>query len=371
MRAKAALLTRVPGKWEICDVEVDDPRDHEVLVRLVATGLCHSDEHFATGDMPVGTLPYCGGHEGAGVVEAVGPGVVGLSVGDHIVTSFIPACGRCRWCASGMQNLCDLGAQLLTGKQLDGTFRMHLDGVGVGQMGFVGTFAEYSVMPEWSCIKIDPDIPLKVAAILGCAVPTGWGSAVNAAEVVPGDVVVVAGTGGVGINSVQGASHAGASRVIAADPVQMKQKAALTLGATDAVGSIAEAAALARELTNGQGADSAIVTVGVLKPEHVGEAFSAVRKAGTLVLTSGGNVMEAGLPVGFTELVMFQKRIQGAVYGQMSPTKDVPRLLDMWRAGKLKLEELITTTYRLADINTAYEDMYAGLNLRGVIEFGA
>src|ERR1700677_2975869 len=201
MRAKAALLTRVPGKWEICDVEVDDPRDHEVLVRLVATGLCHSDEHFATGDMPVGTLPYCGGHGGAGVVEAVGPGVVGLSVGDHIVTSFIPACGRCRWCASGMQNLCDLGAMTLTGSRFEDptSFRMHTtDGPPIGQAAGISTFAAHTTVSVNSAVKVDKDLPLDKVCLLGCGVGTGWGSSVNAANVQPGETVIIMGVGGVG-----------------------------------------------------------------------------------------------------------------------------------------------------------------------------
>jgi Zn-dependent alcohol dehydrogenase len=184
-------------------VELDEPREHEVLVRMGAAGLCHSDDHFATGDIPVGHLPFCGGHEGAGVIEAVGPGVRGLAVGDHVVTSFIPSCGRCRWCASGQQNLCDNGALMLEGCQLDGSFRMHLDGHDVGRAGLVSTFADYSVMPEWSCIKIPEDVPLDIAALLGCGVPTGWGSAVNAAAVSPGDVVIVMGVGGIGVNAVQ------------------------------------------------------------------------------------------------------------------------------------------------------------------------
>ena len=182
MKTRAAVLRKVPGRWEVHTVDLDEPREHEVLVRIVAAGLCHSDDHFATGDITVGHLPFCGGHEAAGIVEAIGPGVSGLSVGDQIVTSFIPGCGRCRWCASGLQNLCDNGALMLEGTQLDGTFRMHLDGEDVAQAGLLSAFSEYSVMPEWSCIKISNDVPAEIAALLGCAVPTGWGSAVNGAE---------------------------------------------------------------------------------------------------------------------------------------------------------------------------------------------
>jgi NDMA-dependent alcohol dehydrogenase len=370
MRTRAALLRQVPGEWDVCDVELDEPRAHEVLMRMAAAGLCHSDDHFATGDIPVGHLPFCGGHEGAGVIEAVGPGVRGLAPGDHVVTSFIPSCGRCRWCASGQQNLCDNGALMLEGCQLDGSFRMHLDGADVAQAGLVSTFAARSVLPEWSCIKIPGDVPLEAAALLGCGVPTGWGSAVNAAAVSPGDVVIVMGTGGIGVNAVQGARHAGASRIIAVDPGEFKREMALRVGATDALADIAEAAELARSLTNGQGADAAIICLGVLKGEHVAAAFAAIRKAGTVVVTAAAGQRETTIEsLSLLELTMFQKRIQGAIYGMMSPSKDVPRLLGLWRCGALKLEELVSQRYELDAINKGYADMHAGRTIRGLIVF--
>jgi S-(hydroxymethyl)glutathione dehydrogenase/alcohol dehydrogenase len=369
MRTRAALLFEQPGKWQVRDVDLDPPQEHEVLVKLAAAGLCHSDDHIATGDSPCSHLPRNGGHEGAGVVVEVGPGVRGLAPGDHIVTSFIPGCGRCRWCASGMQNLCDTGALMMKGSKLDGTFRKHVDGLDVGESSFVGTFSEYSVMPEWCCIKIADHIPLATAAIVGCAVPTGWGSAVNGAETKPGDVVIVMEADGIGMNAVQGAAHAGATRVIACDPVAMKRDLALQLGATDAVETIEEAGDLARSLTNGQGADAAIITVGLMRPEHIGQAFATVRKAGTVVVTAVAPHHEAQIPVNLFELAMFQKRIQGVLYGMMSPSKDVPRLLDMYDQGRLKLDELVTRTYSLDEINTGYDDLHAGSNIRGVVVF--
>lgn len=369
MKTKAALLREVPGRWHVESVDLDDPRDHEVLVRMVASGLCHSEDHFMTGDISLGSLPFCGGHEGSGVVEAVGPGVRDLRVGDHIVTSFIPGCGRCRWCASGQQNLCDYGAKMLIGSQLDGTFRMHLDGVDVAQEGLISTFSEYSVMPDLSCIKIDPDVPLDVAALLGCGVPTGWGSAVNAAAVSPGDVVIVIGIGGIGINAVQGARHGGASRIIAVDLVGMKREAALKLGATDAFSNIEEAAALAKELTNGQGADSAIICVGRIEVGNVTDALASIRKGGTVVVTAVGTEQLSFVPMSLLDLTMYQKRLQGSIYGMMSPSKDVPRLLDLWKEGRLQLDELITTRYPIERINDGFDDMHAGVNVRGVISF--
>jgi NDMA-dependent alcohol dehydrogenase len=369
VRSRAAVLRHQPAPWDVVEVEVDQPQDHEVLVRTVATGLCHSDDHHAKDDQPTGHFPYCGGHEGAGVVEEVGPGVRDLKVGDHIVTSFIPGCGRCKFCASGLQNMCDTAALMGSGAQLNGTYRMHLDGLDVGQSCFVGTFSNYSVMPEWSCIKIDPDIPFRTASIVGCGVPTGWGSAVIAAQTKPGDVIMVMGTGGIGMNAVQGASHAGAERVIAVDPVLMKRELSLKLGATDAFESIDEAADLARSITNGRGADAVIIAVGIPTGEHVGQAFRATSKAGTIVLTGVANKHDADIKVPLAELTLYQKRIQGVLFGAMSPSRDIPRLLSLYKRGILKLDELVSRPYSLDEINVAYEDMHAGVNIRGVVDF--
>jgi NDMA-dependent alcohol dehydrogenase len=369
VKTRAAVLMEQPAKWQVVDADLDEPRDQEVLVRIVASGLCHSDDHVAKADGKVSHFPYCGGHEAAGVVEAVGPGVRSLRPGDHIVTSFIPGCGRCRWCASGKQNLCNNGAVLGQGTMLDGTLRMHYQGVGVARSSLIGAFAEWSVTSEWSCVRIPEHIPLQSAALLGCAVPTGWGSAVNAAEVEPGDVVIVMGVGGIGINAVQGASHAGATRVIAVDPVALKREAALRLGATDVSESIDEASELARSLTDGQGADAVIVCVGVLTGDHIAQAFDAVRKGGIVVVTAVAPRATVGIPISPLVLAMYQKRIQGCLYGMMSPSADVLRLLGMYEQGQLKLDELVTRTYTLDEINTGYEDLHAGTNIRGVIRF--
>ena len=369
MKTKAAVIFEQPGKWEVTEVDLDPPKDFEVMVEFAACGLCHSDDHVATGDMPLSHLPYCGGHEGAGVVLEVGPGVRSLAAGDHIVTSFIPGCGKCRWCASGQQNLCDYGALMMTGSQMDGTYRMHIGDTNVGQGSLLSAFARHSILPEWSCIKISQDIPLLIAALVGCAVPTGWGSAVNAAQVSPGDVVIIMGVGGVGINAVQGASHAGAAHVVAVDPVELKRNTALRLGASAAFATLDEARHHVADLTNGQGADATIITIGVVTSSHVGEGFSSIRKGGTLVVTGMGKMSEVGIPVGLFELTMYQKRIQGCLYGMMSPSKDVPRLLGLYQSGHLKLDEIVSRTYELDQINEGYADMHAGQVIRGVIDF--
>jgi NDMA-dependent alcohol dehydrogenase len=360
-------MRAAPGTWEVVEVDLDEPRQGELLVKMFASGLCHSDDHIATGDIPVQTYPFAGGHEGSGVVEKVGAHTPGFEVGDHVVMSFLPGCGRCRWCASGMQNLCDLGATLLVGSRADGSFRMSLDGQPVGQMCGISTFAERSVVAVESAVKIPKDIPLDRACLVGCGVGTGWGSAVNSAEVKPGQTVIVMGIGGIGINAVQGAAHAGATNVIAVDPVEFKREMAMELGATHAFADIAEATTFAQSVTNGQGADSAIVTIGVTKGEHIGQAFSSIRKAGTVVVTGLGDLTEVGIPVSIGELTLFQKRIQGSLFGASSPSRDILSLLQLYVDGRLKLDELVTRTYTLDEVNQGYADMHAGKNLRGVI----
>jgi S-(hydroxymethyl)glutathione dehydrogenase/alcohol dehydrogenase len=373
MRTRGSVLAKAPGSYETIEIELDEPRQNELLVRMVASGLCHSDDHLATGDIPVSVYPFCGGHEGSGVVEKVGPHTGGFEVGDHVVFSFLPGCGRCRWCASGMQNLCDLGAGILSGARPEDptSFRMHtLDGERVGQMCGISTFAEHSVVNTMSAVKVDKDLPLDKLCLLGCGVGTGWGSAVNSAQVGPGDTVIVMGIGGIGINAVQGAAAAGASNVIAVDPVPMKLEKAAQLGATHTFADIAAADELAKGLTNGQGADAVIVTIGVVKGEHVAQAFAATRKAGTVVVTGLGNIMDVGIPVSLGELTLFQKRIQGSLFGASNPSADILRQAQMYREGRLKLDELVTATYTLDQVAQGYEDMHAGRNIRGVVLFG-
>jgi NDMA-dependent alcohol dehydrogenase len=371
MKTRAAVIRQAPGQFEVAEVDLDEPRQGEVLVRLAAAGLCHSDDHIATGDLPVATYPMIGGHEGAGVVEAVGPHTDGITVGDHVVFSFLPVCGRCRWCATGHQNLCDLGATLLVGSRFGdpADFRVHEAGRNVGQMSGTGTFAEYTTVDMRSIVKLPADLPLEVACLIGCGVVTGWGSAVNSAEVKPGDIVIVMGVGGIGINAVQGAAMAGASEVIAVDPVPFKQETALKLGATSAFASMSEATEYARGRTGGQGADAAIITVGVITGEHIAEGFAAIRKAGTLVVTAIGALTNVGIPILGPELVLYQKRIQGSLFGAANPTADILKVARLYQEGTLKLDTLITRRYSLDQIAQGYADMHAGINIRGIITF--
>ncbi|MGH1505411.1 MAG: NDMA-dependent alcohol dehydrogenase [Acidimicrobiales bacterium] len=366
---RGAVL-RAPGQpWEITEIEFDDPRQNELKVRLTASGLCHSDDHIRLGDIPSETYPMIGGHEGAGVVVEVGPDTPGWEVGDHLVMSFLPTCGKCRWCASGHQNLCDGGAMTLAGCRVDGTFRSRVDGQQAGQVAGISTFCETTVISVDSAVKVAGDIPLDKAALVGCGVCTGWGSAVNSAAVKPGHTTIVMGIGGIGANALQGARAAGATHVIAVDPVADKHELAQKLGATHTFGNMEDATAFAQSVTNGQGADSTIVTVGVLENRHVAQAFASVRKAGTVVVTGLGNVATSMVEVPAFELAMFQKRIQGSLFGESNPSIDIPWMLALYQSGQLDLDSLITTTYDLDQINDGYADMHAGKNIRGVIVY--
>jgi S-(hydroxymethyl)glutathione dehydrogenase/alcohol dehydrogenase len=373
MKTRGSVIMQAPGRYETVDLELDEPRQGEILVKMVATGMCHSDDHFATGDMHAGVFPWLGGHEGGAIVQKVGPDTPGWEVGDHLITSFLPSCGRCRWCAAGMQNLCDLGATLLQGARFDDatSYRVHLaeDGRPVGQMCGLGTFAEHTLISVNSAVKVDKDLPLETLCLLGCAVGTGWGSSVNAGNVHAGDVVVIFGIGGVGINAVQGARHAGADHVIAVDPVDFKREKARELGATAAFAEPWEAIEYARNLTNGQGADVSVVTVGIIDGEVIAQAFAAIRKGGTCVVTAVGDMDAVGAPIPLVELVTYQKRIQGTHFGHCSPNGDIPRQVQMFRDGRLKVEELITKRYTLDQVAEAYDDMHAGKLIRGVVMF--
>lgn len=372
MKTRAAVLRQVPGEWEVVELELDEPKAGEVLVQMVATGYCHSDDHFAAGDSEMGHYPFVGGHEGGGIVRKVGPEVNGLKEGDHVLTTFIPSCGECRWCASGMQNLCDRGALIQIGHQLDGTYRMHdEDGTDVGTMALLGTFSEWQVYDQKSLVKVDQDLDLSVACLVACGVQTGFGSASKAGDVKPGDVVIVVGVGGVGMNAVQGARESGASHIIAVDPVEQKRKWALDFGATEGFESLEESTARVAELTNGQGADVVILTSGLVPNDLLGRGYNALRKAGTLVVTGLSRMDDSGVIPGLNAvtLVGMQRRIQGALYGMGSPREVMPLLLSMYRAGNLKLDQLVTRRYSLDEINKVSSDLRAGVNIRGVITY--
>ena len=369
MKTKAAVLWELNAPWSIEDIELDAPGPNEVLVKLAASGMCHSDEHLVTGDLPF-ELPIIGGHEGAGVVQAVGPGVSWVQPGDHVVFGFIPSCGRCPSCSTGHQNLCDLGQFLATGKQIsDQTSRHHANGKDVGIMCLLGTFAQHTVVNEASCIKIDKDVPLDRACLLGCGVVTGWGSSVYAAEVAPGDTVVVVGIGGIGANAVQGARLAGAKRIVAIDPIEFKREKAMEFGATHTANSMAEAVPMLQELTRGTMANKVIMTMGVGSGQLIGEAMALTAKRGRVVVTNIHPALEYGASMSMLDLTLMEKQLVGSLFGSGNPRSDIPKLLDLYREGQLDLDGLVTRTYSLKDVNEGYRAMRDGENIRGVITF--
>ncbi|MEN9646216.1 MAG: hypothetical protein RL238_2885 [Actinomycetota bacterium] len=374
MKTKAAILRGLNTPWSVEEIELDPPKAGEVLVKIVASGMCHSDEHLVTGDLAGATapLPTIGGHEGAGVVLEVGPGVFSVAPGDHVVFGFVPACGKCPSCASGHSNLCDLGNITATGMQLsDGTSRHHdKDGNDLTlAIGALGTFAHHTVVHEASCIKIDKDLPLDRACLLGCGVVTGWGSAVYAADVQPGDTVAVVGCGGIGSNAIQGAKMAGAAVIAAIDPIEFKREKAMEFGATVTHASIQDALAALPETTWSRGFDKVIMTCGVGNGDVLGEAFWLGGKRSKIVVTNIHPVGEASIAIPAVFLTVFEKQLIGSLFGSGNPRKDIPRLLELYTQGQLDLDGLVTRTYPLEGINDGYAAMNAGENIRGVLVY--
>lgn len=367
MKTKAAVLYQPSTPLVVEELELDEPKAGEVLVKIAYTGLCHSDLHVIDNEMPAG-LPTVLGHEGAGVVEAVGPGVTRIKPGDHVVLTFIPSCGRCKWCVSGMAQLCDLGQYILQGPQIDGTYRLHnADGQDIGQMLLVGTFSQYTVVNQDSVCIIDKSYPLDVACLVSCGVATGVGAVNNRAKVTPGSSVLVIGIGGVGINAVQGAKLASATTIIAVDTVQKKLDWAMEFGATHTIDASKDDVVMkVMEITNGVGVDFAFEVIGT--PDTIGQAFNATSKGGTTVVVGMTSFMENSIPVNPFILASYQKAILGTLYGSTNPQTEIPLLLNMHAHGQLKLDELITHVYTLDEINQGYDDLRAGKNLRGVVK---
>ena len=381
MKTRAAVLHGLGQDWKIEEMTVDAPKANEVLVEWKVAGLCHSDEHFVTGDMVLPaeqrtaaglppTFPMVGGHEGAGVVVEVGPNVTTLKAGDHVSGNFIPSCGRCRFCVTGRQNICNDGAgAMIRGMITDGTDRHFVNGEPVALMAKLGTFAHHATVAERSLIKVDEDLPLSAVALVSCGVATGWGSAVHRAGTQPGETVVVVGIGGIGINAVQGAKMAGAKRVVAVDPIEFKREQAMEFGATHTFASMADAIPEVQQMTNGEMADRVIMTPGVMYGDLMKEGLLLTGKGGTCVVTSVAPILQDQAAINLFQLAMWNKEIKGTIFGSGNPRYDIPNLLSMYREGTLKLDELITRRYTLDNINQGYQDMRDGINIRGVVVF--
>ncbi len=370
MRTKGALLWELNQPWSIDEIEIGDPRRGEVTVQLETAGLCHSDYHLLTGDFPIPSYPVLGGHEGAGIITEIGEGVENLAVGDHVVMSFIPSCGKCTPCQTGLRNLCDLGMGLLSGQSVsDGSFRVTAQGSNVIPMSLLGTFAPYVVVHETSLVKIDPTIPFDVACLVGCGVTTGYGSAVRSAAVAPGDNVAVVGVGGVGVAALQGARIAGARRIFAIDPFEWKREQALKFGATEAFSDVAGAAARIAEATRGLMCQKVIVTVGHVEGKDVESWMGLTAKGGICVLTGMANVMANECTLNLAGLSLLQKSLQGSIFGGGNPQHDIPAILELYKLGQINLDDMVTREYTLEQINDGYRDMLEGRNVRGIVRF--
>lgn len=364
---KAAVLTGVEAPLEVRDdVELASPGPGEVRIKVGASGVCHSDLSVKNGTIPLPT-PIVLGHEGAGVVEEVGEGVTTLEPGDHVVLSFVPQCGECYMCTRGQGFLCEQSAAVAAGGLLDGTTRLTSQGAPLFQMAALGTFGEHAIVPAISTVKIEEDVPLEIAALIGCGVLTGVGAALNTANIQQGDTVCVIGCGGVGLNVIQGARIAGAGEIVAVDTFDSKLEMAKDFGATTTVNASDEDAVTKVLELNGRGADVSFEVIGL--PATMEQAINTTRQGGEVVFV-GVPRMDAmlNLPAAFTFLYL-AKTLKGCWYGSANVHEDVPRLLDLWRKGDLKLEELISKRIGVEDVDQAFEDMQSGAVARSVISY--
>jgi NDMA-dependent alcohol dehydrogenase len=364
MQTRAAVLHAVETPFQIATLDLAPPRAGEVLVRMAAAGVCHSDWHLVTGATRH-PLPVVAGHEGAGIVTAVGPDVTRVQVGDHVALSWAPSCGRCFYCLHDRPSLCATYTEpLWAGTLLDGTPRLSRDGQPVYHYCGLACFADYTVVPQECCVPLDRRVPFAVAALIGCAVTTGVGAVLHTAPVRPGSSVAVLGAGGVGLSVILGARLAGAARIIAVDRTPAKGDLARTFGATDAVLSGPMAAQAIRDLTAGRGADTVFEATGIPALQEM--ALDATRPGGTVVLV-GLSPMGSQTNLPGALITRQEKTIVGSYYGSANPARDFPQLAGLFLNGQLDLARLVSRTYTLEQINEAYADMLHGDVARGVI----
>jgi Zn-dependent alcohol dehydrogenase len=365
---RAALLEEVGAPLVVrADVDVEEPRHGEVAVRVAHCGVCHSDLSIVDGTFP-GLPPVILGHEAAGVIAAVGPGVTRLAVGDHVILTPAPPCGSCPWCVRGEWSLCANSDALMTATHPDGGTRLSRQGQVVHRGLGVAAFAETVIIQETGAVQIPHDVPLDVACVIGCAVQTGVGAVLNTAGVFEGDTVLVMGLGGVGLSVVQGARLAGAASVIVSDPVADRRERALALGATHAVDPATDDVALAcLDLTpGGIGVDWAFDAAG--RSELVRTGLAATRKGGTTVMV-GVPGLDDPLTVDVPALLAIGgKHLVGSLLGSCNPLRDIPRLVTLASAGQLDLAALITGRRPLDDINAAFDDLRDAVGVRTVID---
>ena len=366
MKTSAAVLRTVSAPFTIETLDLAEPRAGEVLIEMRAAGICHSDWHLMTGDTQH-ALPCVCGHEGSGIVRAVGAGVTRVALGDHVALNWAPSCGGCFYCLRGRPSLCGTyTAPIWAGTMMDGTTRLSAAGAPVYHFSALACFADHAVVPQECCVRMPDEIPFPVSAVIGCAVTTGVGAVLNTARVEPGASVVVFGVGGVGLCTVMGALLAGASTVIAVDRADAKLELAREFGATHALLADEHLIEGIRELTGGRGADYVFEAIGV--PAVQEQCLDAARPGGTIVLEG---VAPMGSATNFPGSVLTrqEKTVMGCYYGTANTARDFPLYADLYARGRLDLDRLISRSYALAEINEAYAEMLAGGVARSVIEW--
>lgn len=365
-RRSKAVVCRGVNEVAVEEILVEAPQHGEVMVKMFACGICHSDQNIIDGSIPA-PMPVVIGHEGAGEVVAVGPGVEHLKVGDRVVNSFVSVCGKCRYCISGKASLCDQASKSAYTLPNGALRTRDAAGAPLHVLCGLGAMSEYATMHVDNVVKVDADVPLDRAALVACGVMTGVGAAINAAKVEPGSICVVFGCGGVGLNAIQGCAISGAAMIVAVDTVDLKLELARQFGATHTINAKTEASIVKalRKLTGG-GADYCFECVG--HGETVAQAYGALAKGGTAVVV--GVAKSTDMTSIRTMTLPFEaKRLIGTYYGDARPQLDFPRLINLYRIGKLKIDELITRTYRIDEVAQAFADLKAGRNARGVIIF--
>ena len=369
MKMRAAVLYEPRTPFRVEEVELDPPQVDEVLVKLVATGVCHSDVHYYTGDSPLHASgnPIILGHEGAGIVQEVGEGVTHLQPGDHVVLTFLPSCGKCKWCHIGQPTLCDYGAQLRTGMMLDGTHRHHRasDGKPIDNFLFVSSFGEYTVAPVASLVKVPDYLPLERLCLLGCGFTTGFGAATNAVHIRPGESATIIGCGGLGLSAIQGARASGAGKIIAVDVHEEKLEMAKKFGATHTIlnrRNVDEVVKEVMEITWGEGSDFSFEFVGWDQSPHTLDiAFQSVRKGGTMVMVGvASQHLESKMPIIPRDVVNLRKKIKGVLFGDAQFQVDIPRYVTLYEQKQIDLDGLVSAEFTLDDINTCVENVLAG-----------
>lgn len=362
---KAAVFYEHNAPLTVEDIEIDGPKRGEVLVKVAASGVCHSDQSVMNGTIPFPPPPAVLGHEGAGVVEQVGADVTAVTPGDHVILSWRPSCGRCSYCATGRPQLCQTGSlELLQGYLPDGTSRLHKGTTEIKHFTGVSSFGEYAVVPETGVVKIRQDVPLEAAALVGCGVMTGVGAAINTAKVEPGTSVAVIGCGGVGLNTIQGAVLAGAEKIIAIDLNPHKLELAAQFGATHQVNpKDGDPVSQVQALTDGLGVDYAFEVIG--RADTAVQAYNSIRPGGTAVVVGVARPDDM-MTIPAVSLLQ-EKTLKGSIYGSARPSVDMPRLLDLYMNKKLKLDELVSRRIKLEQINDAFAWMEKGEVARSVI----